>query len=422
MKTCIRFPLGLVWVLSPMSAALGQDPGSAEALQEQISESETKRDEALGKLKALREKLQEQEAEITAKTTAVAALKSEIAGKSAAMAGPAGTAAEPAGGAAKGSVPLGFLGEITPYVVVIEGDKGSGTGFLCHADGNVWVYTAAHVISGNSKIKVRDHKGNIYQEFEFLECAEDADLVRLKPKNQELQGLQIAPPGEGPAVGEAVVAIGNSLGAGSLSGEPGKVISVADDMWEVDSEIIPGNSGGPVLSMGNRKVIGIVTHLIIRFEGESSLANKPETKRYAARLDKKREWRQMPIARFVKEWRFIEKMHTETSVAWACARTMYVISAKRETDREMGAIAESIISSNRKHFHVQKMDTWLRELNDVPDIGRGQHIDKGNALIERMFGDIRLTGTQPDARDFSWYHRQSYKDEREWRVRLTSED
>lgn len=421
MKTASRHFLCFGFAFGPMAGANGQTASTPEALQKQISEMEAKRDEALGKLATLRQKLTEQEAAIAGKTTEVAALKSAIARKAGETGGAATGTVAPAAGGGRMGVPNDFLANITPHVVVIEGDQGSGTGFLCHADGEVWVYTAAHVMSGNNRIKVRDHKGNIYQDFEFMECAEDADLVRLKPKNQELDGLKITPPGESPSVGDAVVAIGNSLGAGSLSGEPGKVISIEEDMWEVDTEIIPGNSGGPVLSLANQGVIGIVTHLIVPFQGESSLANKPQTKRYAARLDKKREWRRMPISRFVKEWKFLEKMHTESSVAWACARTMYVRSANRDTDREMGDIAQSVIDANRKHFHVQIMDTWIKELRDVPDIGRNQHIDKGNAIVKRMFTDIRLNGPQPNSGDFSWFHRQSYEDERKWRLRLTEE-
>lgn len=402
-----------------------------EALQNEIAGIEAKRDEALEKLNVLREKVREQETEIVTKTTEVATLKSSIAKRAAEMGDTVGSGNGEAPGEnlGKRNVPVGYLANITPYVVVIEGDKGTGTGFLCHADGQVWVYTAAHVMSGNSQIKVRDHKGNVYQEFEFLECAEDADIVRLKPKDQELKGLEIALPGKGPSVGEAVVAIGNSLGAGSLSGEPGKVISIEEDMWEVDTEIIPGNSGGPVLSLNESKVIGIVTHLIIRFRGESSLADKPETKRYAARLDKKREWRRMPVSRFVKEWSFIKKMHDESSIAWACARIMYAKSVP-PSHREYGdseahellKIAEGIVESKPKHFHVQAMDAWLKALKGVSEIGRNQHIDKGNAIVKRLLGDIRLSDTQPNSNDFSWFHRQSYQDEREWRLRLTMDD
>ena len=316
-------------------------------------------------------------------------------------------------------LPAKFVADVTPRVVVIEGDQGNGTGFLCAADGQLWVYTAAHVLSGNRQITVRDSRGRVYREFEFLECAEGVDLVRLKPKDQDFQGLQLASPADSPKVGGMIVAVGNSLGTGSISGEAGRVRSIAKDLWEVDAEIIPGNSGGPVLSLDTGKVVGIVTHLIIdRGKGQEILAKDPAVKRFAARLDKTWEWRRMPVTRFVKEWEYVGKMSRDSSIAWAAIYLMHT-GPVGSTDPKVRSIAESIIAGEREHLQVQRVDMWLKRYRGADRLQGKEMIDDGNRIISRILDEIKLTGTEPAPNDFSWHHRQSYLFELDWRKKLS---
>ncbi|MGL4400911.1 MAG: trypsin-like peptidase domain-containing protein [Luteolibacter sp.] len=331
----------------------------------------------------------------------------------------------------KERLPNGFIAGVTPRIVIIEGDKGNGTGFLCRSGNEVWVYTAAHVLSGNRTITVRDNTGRTYRDFEFLECAEGVDLVRLKPKDTGLEGLELVLPDEAPKVGEVIVAIGNSLGAGSLTGEPGNIMSVQDDMWEVNAEIIPGNSGGPVISYESGKVVGIVTHLTINRDRDPSapvaVDRKTEVKRFAARLDKNWEWRRMPVARFVKEWEHIEAMDKASSIAWASAYLMHTGpesggGSRSRTDPEQVRLAESILARDRNHMQVQRVDDWLKRYRAAGTVRQGELIKEGNTIIDRNLDEIRVKDQGPKAADFSWYHRQTYEAELAFRKRLTKED
>jgi len=228
--------------------------------------------------------------------------------------------------------------------------------------------------------------------------------------------------------------VGNSLGAGSLSGEPGRILSIEDDMWEVDAEIIPGNSGGPVLSLESGNVLGIVTHLMIsKKHGKDKPGAQTEVKRFAARLDKQWEWRRMSIARFVKEWQHIEAMDRESSIAWASVYLMHTgpeAQARRDpryrvnvqTDPKLVGIAESILARDRKHFQVQRVDNWLKRYREASALRRNALIDEGNQIIKRNLEEIHLKGDGPKQEDFSWYHRQMFNTEVEWRKRLTEDD
>ena len=325
----------------------------------------------------------------------------------------------------KDALPTTFLAGVTRRIVIIEGDKGSGTGFLCVCDGRTWIYTAAHVLSGQAKIAVRDYKGRIYRDFDSLECAEGVDLVRLKPKDLDLEGLEIVSPEEVPEIGELIVAVGNSLGAGSLSGEPGRVMSVQDDMWEVDAEIIPGNSGGPVLSIASGKVVGIVTHLTIARRRAKEQPNPTtDVKRFAARLDKKWEWREMPVSRFVNERAHIDKMDRDSSIAWASIFLMHTgpkAPLGKQPDPKLVETAQSILARDRNHIQVQRVDEWLKRYRGAGSVQRNQLIDDGNKIIRRNLEEIKLKDDAPKSTDFSWYHRQLYDSELEWRQKLTDD-
>ena len=407
----------------------GETSGNQQDLllkkQKDLADQEAKLELAKSKLDSLKNKVASQEKFIADLNSVIALKETGLPDRS------PETGGESDGDGGKASLPAAFLAEVTPRIVVIEGNNGRGTGFLCESGGDVWVYTAAHVLSGNSTITVRDSKGRIYRDFDFLEAAEGVDLVRLKPRNADFEGLSLATKLERPEVGDLIVAVGNSLGAGSLSGEPGRILSVGDDMWEVDAEIIPGNSGGPVLSLESRKVIGIVTHLIISGNrSQNNPTGNTEVKRFAARLDKPWEWRKMPVSRFVKEWNHIEAMSNASAIAWASTYLMHTgpeslaqrdarYNATFRTDPKMVALAESILAKDRKNFQVQRVDGWLKRYRDASALQRNGLIDEGNQIIDRILGEIVIKENGPKVDDFSWFHRQMFEEELKWRKKLT---
>ena len=391
--------------------------------QGQIEEKETELEAARAKHDSLKHKTDSQEEYIAELKAAIERKEQELSG--------APQAKSSVDDIKANGLPVSFLAEVTDKIVIIEGNKGNGTGFLCKSDGEVWVYTAAHVLSGNSTISVRDSKGVIYSDFDFMECADGVDLVRLKLSTPSLEGLDLVPAEEAPEIGDTIVAVGNSLGAGSLSGEPGKVMSIQDNMWEVDAEIIPGNSGGPVLDLDSGKVIGIVTHLTIpKRQQDSTPSTMTKVKRFAARLDKEWEWDRMPVSRFVKEWRHIERMDTDSSIAWASIYLMHTgpeeyaasdprMRANVTTKPEVVRYAESLLSRHRQNFQVQRVHAWLKRYRAAGKLQKNELIDEGNAIIKRNLEEIRLKKGAPEAKDFSWYHRQKFEEELEWRESLT---
>ncbi|MGL4551240.1 MAG: trypsin-like peptidase domain-containing protein, partial [Gemmataceae bacterium] len=128
--------------------------------------------------------------------------------------------------------------------------KGTGTGFVVHADG--YLITCAHVVDGATKIDVAVGGRSFPGTVQAIDHAQDLALVRI-PAN----GLPTVPLGDSGAVelGAEVWAVGFPLSSvlgdnikitkGTLSGinrEAGHKV------FQIDASINPGNSGGPLFT------------------------------------------------------------------------------------------------------------------------------------------------------------------------------
>ena len=151
----------------------------------------------------------------------------------------------------------------------LEGGGGTaaGTGIVLTASGDV--LTNNHVIRGATSIHVTTGNGHTYAaSVRGYSVSKDIALIKLSGAH----GLSTATIGDSNEVrvGQAVTAVGNAGGSGSLTvvtgriTDTGRVISVTDgegntarltDMIETSAPLEPGDSGGPLLLAG--RVIGI---------------------------------------------------------------------------------------------------------------------------------------------------------------------
>jgi len=88
---------------------------------------------------------------------------------------------------------------------------------------------------------------------EKIEVAANRDAVRFK--TEESSGFALS---GASSFDETVFAFGNSDGLGVITKSEGKVVGKGRGEIEVTCEIIPGNSGGPVINTNN-EVLGIAT-------------------------------------------------------------------------------------------------------------------------------------------------------------------
>jgi S1-C subfamily serine protease len=181
-----------------------------------------------------------------------------------------------AGVAAGIAVARGKVAPIGTGVVVVntnlayENSEAAGTGMVLTASGEV--LTNNHVVDGATTIRVvvpgtgRSYAATVVG----YDRTEDVAVLRLKgASNLATVSTDTSPL----AIGQAVTALGNAGGAGTLTSAPGSVTGlgksiVASDesgvserltgLIETDAGLQPGDSGGPLLDAGG-DVVGMDT-------------------------------------------------------------------------------------------------------------------------------------------------------------------
>src|ERR1700744_2737938 len=191
---------------------------------------------------------------------------------------PASSAAAPAGPAGTAAVRQA-VNKVGPGVVLINStlqyssEAAAGTGMVINADG--LVLTNNHVISGSTKLTAKvSATGRTYPATVVgYDKTGDVALIRL----QGASGLKTVPLGNSTAArtGDAVVALGNAQGQGSVVTAAGQItalnqtITASDEggttstetlhgMIQTSADIVPGDSGGPLTSAASQ-VIGMDT-------------------------------------------------------------------------------------------------------------------------------------------------------------------
>ncbi|MCB5247215.1 MAG: trypsin-like peptidase domain-containing protein [Candidatus Cloacimonetes bacterium] len=148
-------------------------------------------------------------------------------------------------------------------VIVIQSGNSLGSGVMVSDDG--WALTAAHVVSGLDKIRVKLHSGlQLFATVERIDEQQDVALIKI-----EGLGFPFMTIGDTSVskIGEVIYAIGSPMGE-SLSYSLTKgVISGFRDIddkkyIQIDASVNPGNSGGPLISEDGR-LIGIVSQKIV---------------------------------------------------------------------------------------------------------------------------------------------------------------
>lgn len=157
-------------------------------------------------------------------------------------------------------------------VLGYQGGEAAGTGIILSADG--LVLTNNHVIEGSTEITVTVESTGATYTAEVLgtDATADVALIRLT----DASGLTPATMDDDgdPAVGDAVVAVGNANGTGDLSAAAGTVTALdqtittqsssgssgetLNGLIEVAADVVSGDSGGAVID-SEGEVVGLTT-------------------------------------------------------------------------------------------------------------------------------------------------------------------
>lgn len=145
-------------------------------------------------------------------------------------------------------------------LVVIEGKKGAGSGFIANFKGKKIIFTNAHVIVQNMKIKLLDCDGNsLLPQNIWLAKNRDLALIEL-PKNDAHPTLPIAKNVSDIKAFSPITVSGNSMGGGVLTDLHGALQATGPNTIEVSAKFVPGNSGSPIILNSTGEIIGIATY------------------------------------------------------------------------------------------------------------------------------------------------------------------
>jgi S1-C subfamily serine protease len=155
-------------------------------------------------------------------------------------------------------------GAVTPAVVSVSRQGGSGTGIIIRRDGVI--LTNAHVVGNATNVEIgladgRNLPGRVLGRDQTIDVA----VVRV-----QAQDLPAAPLGDSDQldVGQMAIAVGNPLGlertvtTGVVSAVNRSPRGVGlDELIQTDAAISPGNSGGPLVD-SRGQIIGLNTAVI----------------------------------------------------------------------------------------------------------------------------------------------------------------
>src|SRR5215469_11533773 len=192
-----------------------------------------------------------------------------------------GSGAVPAPGPASGPLTGGeqaIVTKVKPGLVIIsttlqyDSEVAAGTGMVINASG--LVLTNNHVINGSTRITATVAATGTTYSATVVGYDKTGDIALIQLKNAS--GLTTVPIGNSSSVraGQAVVAMGNAEGQGSITPAPGQItglnqtITASDEggstssetlhgMIQTNADIVPGDSGGPLASSAG--VIGMDT-------------------------------------------------------------------------------------------------------------------------------------------------------------------
>lgn len=192
--------------------------------------------------------------------------------------------------------------DISSAVYLITTGKSSGTGFLAQDNGIVYLYTNQHVIQATEKkdLMAKNAEGDVLK-LGTLEVIPDKDIARIMV--QKDSGLTVA---KGIVMGEKIATYGNSDGAGVMTHNEGKVLGLSDTSVEVSAEIVPGNSGGPIVNAKN-EVIGIASYISRKNEKEEDEdwttkgTRYGKTRRFGLKLTDEDRWTPISWQQYVSQ-------------------------------------------------------------------------------------------------------------------------
>ena len=175
-------------------------------------------------------------------------------------------------------------------LILVEGQKGVGSGFLCSLGGHTFAVTNAHVLSDNVGIKLTTLDSKLLTAGASA-VAVGHDIVKMEVTGAPKVFDVMTDVDSNVKIGDAVMVLGNAEGARVVKPVEGKVVGLGPDLIEVDAPFVKGNSGSPIIHVATGKVLGVATYLLQHKVNKGQGGGVTvETRRFGFRIDNVAQW------------------------------------------------------------------------------------------------------------------------------------
>jgi S1-C subfamily serine protease len=299
----------------------------------------------------------------------------------------------------------------TASTVVIRTATGGGSGFLTSFNGETYIVTNQHVLVGSParEIEITFADGTRAVPLS-AEAAGELDLLRLRVKSDK---APLERSGNA-SLADIVATVGNSLDAGVVTVNPGRVVGIAAGEVEVDCDLVPGQSGGPVVN-SDGAVIGVNTYLILADKEATSQGTRyAKNRNFAVRITDDISWTPIP--------------------AWdAYAKLGATVNDADRTRKTLGKAADLINEGSKGITADSKVPTALQSAitdynhfagrfnNMVGEIVTPGELERNNRILaasyRNVFNKLRIVCTEELARlrrvtvppQYPWLKKESQK-------------
>jgi len=209
-------------------------------------------------------------------------------------------------------------------IVTVKGAKGSNSGFIARYNGKKYLITSIHAIfdneisffnANNEKIEVSSSP--------TLAADRDVAFFELKEDNP-LPALKVEPDISTLEQGHPIIVYGNSLGDEANIRLGGKILAMGPQNLEISAEIVPGNSGSPIISARTGNVVGIASYGVISKPTFSTKGTRFEdVRRFGYRLDTLRDIQPFDKAKYLSDIKIHNAIDDMNELALIILRDIY---------------------------------------------------------------------------------------------------
>ncbi len=260
-------------------------------------------------------------------------------------------------------------------LILVEGSKGVGSGFLCHMGGRTFAITNAHVLSDNVGVKLTTLTGAALTAGRSA-VAVGHDVVEMQVPDSAAAFDIVTNMDATVKIGDAVVVAGNAEGGSVVRPVEGKIVGIGPNLVEVDAPFVKGCSGSPIIHEATGKVLGIATYLVQRKLVQGDKEVTVETRRFGYRLDSIAAWEPInwqaffaqsaQVARIESLSDDFEKMFDDAE------KTHRLVPDDISNDRLERCVASFVLDAHRKGVSERDRDDLRRGFfSDLQVISRG---------------------------------------------------